>query len=73
MRQSAIAQILATAEADGEAFTLNICTGGDDGWWEAKFLKFHFFQQENLLEIETHHGQHVYIDGDHIEAIKVNK
>ena len=73
MRQSAIAQILATASADGEAFTLDIHTGGNTGWWEAKFLKFHYFQQENLLEIETRHGQHVYIDGDQIQAIKVNK
>ena len=74
MRQSAIAQILTTASADGEAFTLNIFTPGDEGGWlEAKFLKFHHFQQENLLEIETPQGQHIYIDGDHIEAIMVNK
>lgn len=73
MRQSAIAQILTRASADGEAFTLDIHTGGNTGWWEAKFLKFHHLQQENLLEIETRHGQHVYIDGDQIQAIKVNK
>ena len=73
MRQSAIAHILTTAEADGEAFTLNITTGGEEGWWEAKFLKFHHLQQENLLEIKTRYGQHVYIDGDRIQSIKVNK
>lgn len=72
MRQSAIAQILATASADGEAYTLNISTVAN-GWREAKFLYFHHLQQENLLEIETQKGQRVYIDGDHIEAITVNK
>lgn len=74
MRQSAIAQILATAFADGEAFTLNIFpTAAQSGWSQAKFLNFHYFQQENLLEIETPEGLRVYIDGDYIEAIMVNK
>lgn len=73
MRQSAIAQILASAYADGEAFTLNITTQSDDGWREAKFLEFHHLQQENLLKIETLNGRHVYIDGDSIKAILVNK
>ena len=73
MRQSAIAKILTTASADGEAFTLNITTQSDDGWREAKFLEFHHLQQENLLEIENKTGSRVYVDGDHIEAILVNK
>lgn len=74
MRQSAIAQILATAIAEGEAFTMNITTtASQDGWSEAKFLQFHHYQGENLLEIKTAQGLHVYIDGDKVEAILVNK
>jgi hypothetical protein len=75
MRQSAIAQILSTADADGEAYTLNIFTtaSGDSGWSDAKLIRFHHHQQENMLEIEINAGNVVYINGDFIEAIKVNK
>lgn len=75
MRQAALAQILATADADGEAYTLNIFTtdSGELFWREVKLIRFHHYQQENLLEIETQAGQHVYVDGDHIESIMVNR
>lgn len=73
MRQSALAHILSIASEDGEAFTMNITTvASSDGWSEAKFL-FHHCEGENLLEVETHFGHRVYIDGDKIEAILVNK
>ncbi len=75
MRQSAIARILSTADADGEAYTLNIYStaSGEFGWSDAKLIRFHYLQQENMLEIETNSGLRVYIDGDMIEAIVVNK
>ena len=72
MRQAAIAQILSTADATGNPFTLDIfLTAYDGGYFGAKLIRFHWIQQENLLEVATRDGQRVYIDGDHIETIKV--
>lgn len=73
MRELAIFRILAEANEDGEAFTLNIFSSGGGRWIEAKLIRFYYLEHENMLEIETQAGRHVYIDGDSIETILVNK
>lgn len=73
MRQSAIALILSTADASGEAYTLDIFFNDKhDYLLGVKFLKFHYIQSENLLEVEDRRGKHLYIDGDLIQSMRVN-
>lgn len=73
MRQSAIALILSTADASREAYTLDIFfSDKHDYLFGTKFLKFHFMQFENLLEVQCRTGEHLYIDGDLIQSMRVN-
>ena len=72
MKQSALAQVL---NQTGVLTPVNIYTNasGDSGWVNVKIIRLYYFQEENLLEIETSSGQRVYLDGDFIEAIMVVK
>lgn len=72
MRQSALATILNKV---GRLTPVGISTTGspESGWSNAKLITLHYFYQENLLEIEIKSGQRVFIDGDQIEAIMVEK
>ncbi len=72
MRQSAIARVLVDANKDGEAYTLTIGLRGlESSIQDARVVEY--WGSENVLVIQTNYDDRVYVDGDHIDLLKVNK
>ncbi len=70
MKRTAIAKILVEANKDGEAYTLSIGMTGGTSCLDVAVVKFDY--DDNFLQIKDNYGQ-VYLDGDQINCIKVNK
>ncbi len=72
MRPAAIGRIIASANRDGEAYTLTIGLRGlESSIQDAKFLAH--WGSENVLVVQTNYDKEVFVDGDHIDLLKVNK
>lgn len=72
MKATAIVRILERANRSGEAYTLSIgLTGGPNSIQDAALLEY--WASENTLLVRVPNVGEFFIDGEHIDILKVNQ